>query len=405
MAPKLFIFTFSHHKHQQMPKGRDRYLKEYIVQPGDTLYSIARLFDMTTGRLRALNPEVAETDMIDVGQILRIPQAAAVRPTIEINGYIYPIYDPSQWSTIFPYLTYLSIFGHELRSGGMLTLSENEPLILAARTAGVAPLLVVTNAIEGVYSGELLHEILSNPQAQQALISNIISIAQTYGYYGVNFGFEYIFPEDYASYAVFLESAANQLHSFGLIIVASIRLVVVLEEPAVLPASLSLYSRILDRLILTPGGLICADVVNPIDAVQQGLDYITQYISGPKILIGMPACCYQWQVPYPQDGQYRVLSADEADAIIRDAVASPEIDPQTQMPFFRIMEDGRVTHVLMCESACSLMIMTLVGLYNLGGISFRPLNIFNPGKYQVININNDIRRALPRDESSDGFNL
>lgn len=379
-------------------------MKEYIVQPGDTLYSIARLFDMTTGRLRAINPEVAETDMIYVGQTLRIPQAAAVRPTVEINGYIYPIYDPSQWSTIFPYLTYLSIFGHELRPGGMLALPESEPLILAARTAGVAPLLVVTNAVEGVYSGELLHEILADPRAQQALISNSISLAKTQGYYGINFGFEYILPEDYAPYAAFLESAANQLHAFGLIIVASIRLVVVLEEPFVLPASLSLYSRILDRLILTPGGLICADAVDPIDAVQQGLDYITQYISGPKILIGMPVCCYQWQVPYPPGGQHRVLSADEADAIIRAAGASPEIDPETQMPFFRIMEEEQVTQVLMCESACSLMIMTLVGLYNLGGISFRPLNIFNPGKYQVININNDIRRVLPRDEHSDGFN-
>ena len=381
-------------------------MKEYIVQPGDTLYSIARLFDMTTGRLRALNPEVAETDMIDVGQILLIPQAAAVRPTIEINGYIYPVYDPSQWSTIFPYLTYLSIFGHELRSGGMLTNPpESRSLALAARAAGVAPLLVVTNAVDGVYSGALLHEILSNPRAQQALINNSISIAQADGYYGVNFGFEYILPEDYAPYAAFLESAANQLHSFGMIIVASIRLVVVLEEPAVLPASLSLYSRILDRLILTPGGFICAGVVNPIDAIQQGLDYITKYISGPKLLIGMPVCCYQWEVPYPPDGRYRILSADEADAIIRLSGALPEIDPQTQMPFFRIMEEGRLTQVLMCESPCSLMVMTLVGLYNLGGISFRPLSMFNPGKYQVINIDNDIRRVLPRDESSDGFNL
>lgn len=368
------------------------------MQPGDTLYSIARLFNITTGRLRSINPEVADTDAIFVGQVLRIPQDGQVRPTIEVNGYIYPGDNPVHCEPMFPYLTYLSVFGYEIRPGGLLTVPDTTELIAAAREAGVAPLMVVTNTIDGAYSGELLHEVFFDPAAQRELIRNSIEVAEAYGYYGINFGFEFLLPEDYARYALFLDMAATQLHTRGLIIVASIRLIVILNDAPTLRESLTLYSRILDRLIITPGDIVCTEGVSPIDVVQQGLDYVTQYFSSPKILLGIPTCCYEWEVPYPPDNRYRVISADQADMMIRLAGASPETDPDTQMTFFQILEDGNVSRVLMCDSTRSLMVMELVRLYNLGGVSFRTLNLFPLASYQVINVLNDIRKVLPQSD-------
>lgn len=371
-------------------------MEEYIVQPGDTLYSIARLFEVTTGRLRALNPEIGGTGAIFVGQTLHIPgDGELVRPTIEVNGYTYPVYTPDQWRIIFPYLTYLSIFGHEIRPGGMLTVPGSASPTMAARQAGVAPLLVVTNTVEGVYSGELLHGILSDPQAQQTLIDNSIAVAQAYGYYGVNFGFEQILPEDYAPYASFLGMAANRLHTLGLIIVASIRLVIVLGNPPPLVEALFLYNSILDRFIITPGDLTCAEGPAPIDIVQEGLDAVARYVSGPKILLGIPNCCYEWEVPYPPNGGYRALSSEQADAAIRLAGAYPETDPYTQMTFFRIPGEGSEQSVIMCDSTHSLQVMELVKIYNLGGVSFRTLNLFNLASYQAVSVRNHIRKVLP----------
>ncbi|HWR22214.1 MAG TPA: LysM peptidoglycan-binding domain-containing protein [Feifaniaceae bacterium] len=369
-------------------------MKEYTVQPGDTLYSIARLFDVTTARLRSLNPELAGTDDVYVGRMLRIPNDGQVRPVIEVNGYIHPVDDPLQWSAIFPYLTYLSIFDHEVRPGGVLAVPDSAALIAAARGAGVAPLMAVTNTVGGAYSGGLLHSILSDPQAQQALIKNIGEAVQANGYYGVNFGFEYIFPEDYGAYASFLDLAANQLHMLGLIIVASIRLVIILQNPPPLAESLALYSRILDRLILMPGGYACSGEQDPIDAVQQGLDFVTQYFSSPKTLLGVPNCCYEWEAPYP-DNAYRLLSPDQVEAAVHLAGAVPQTDPNTQRIFFNILEDESISRVIMCESAHSLAVTDLVNIYNLGGVSFRTLNLFNFASYQTINVRNDIRKVLP----------
>lgn len=369
-------------------------MKEYVVQPGDTLQSIARMFGVPTERLLSINPEVGAAGVLYAGQVLQVPQTRQIRLAIEVNAYTYVVAQPEPFGNVFQFLTYLSIFGHEIRQGGELVVPDSEALIYAAKTSGVAPLMVVTNTIDGVYSGELLHKILSDTRAQLMLIDQCLVAAQEYGYYGVNFGFEYVLEEDYEAYASFLDLAANHLHAAGLIILASIRLVVVLNnQTAALGESLALYNRILDRLIITPGDFICTEGLVPADAVQQGLDFVARYISGPKILLGLPNCCYQWEAPYQNGGEYQVLSPDLADAIVRSAGLYPGTEPSTQMTSFEIQGEGG-TQLILCDTQNSLLVLQLVNTYNLGGISLRTLQLFNFASYQDIEVQFNIRKVL-----------
>jgi membrane-bound lytic murein transglycosylase D len=47
---------------------------EYTVQPGDTLFTIARVFGLTPEEILAVNT-IANPDSLDVGQVIRIPRA------------------------------------------------------------------------------------------------------------------------------------------------------------------------------------------------------------------------------------------------------------------------------------------------------------------------------------------
>ncbi len=370
-------------------------MKEYVVQPGDTIESIARMFGVPTERLLSINPDMGAGGFLLAGQVLRVPETGQVQRTIEVNAYSYPVSQPDQWESVFQFITYLSIFGYEIRPSGELAVPDSETLIYAAEDAGVAPLLTVTNTIDGVYSGELAHDLLSDAQARLTLIERCLAVAAEYGYYGVNFAFEYLFEEDYEVYASFLDLAANSLHAAGLIILASIRLIVVLNnQTALLASSLSLYDRILDRFIITPGNFACSEGVIPVDAVQEGLDFVSKYISGPKILLGVPNCCYEWQAPYQPGDEYRILTANQADEIVRSVGVFAGTDPYTQMAVFEIDEDTGTQQIILCDSKNSLLVLDLVSTYNLGGISLRTLQLFNFASYQNIAIQYNIRRVL-----------
>lgn len=46
---------------------------EYVVQPGDTLYSIAQRFGVTVQAILAVNPSITDPNLIFVGQVIIIP--------------------------------------------------------------------------------------------------------------------------------------------------------------------------------------------------------------------------------------------------------------------------------------------------------------------------------------------
>lgn len=145
---------------------------DYIVQPGDTIYSISRQFDLTTAQLLSVNPELRD-GRLTIGQTLRIPESRDVRPTIEVNGYAYPTISPDSVYAALPYLTYLSILGYNIQADGTLSSIDDAWLIEAARENGVAPLMVVSNIDPDIgFSSELAHAILSDAALHRVMIDD-----------------------------------------------------------------------------------------------------------------------------------------------------------------------------------------------------------------------------------------
>lgn len=189
---------------------------EYAVQSGDSMYSIASRYGLSQSELLRANPGITNPSRLTPGQGIIIPREPPKLGTIYVNGYMLPGIDQTVLQNTLPYLTYLSIFSYEVKPDGSLAAIEDEPLIKAARDAGVAPMMVITNLVEGEgFSGDLAHTILTDEQLQNKLLDNVEKVLKDKNYYGLDIDFEYVKPEDREKYNSFLRKVVSRLRPQG----------------------------------------------------------------------------------------------------------------------------------------------------------------------------------------------
>lgn len=373
---------------------------DYIVQPDDTIYSITRLFGITTAQLLLVNPFLAETGLV-VGQTLRIPELENIRPIIEVNGYADPTISDEALEEALPYLTYLSVVGYDLRADGTLSSINETMLIEAARQKGVAPLMVVSNIDrDGRFSPELAHTVLSDVMLYQTLINYIIATLKTKNYYGVNLNLTELYPNDYMFYAEFLQSLTKQLHPLGYIVVVAPRISALIEEQealAVVNSQLP-FNSILDRLILRRTEWGCSyrqRAVSFIDELQQAIDFATQFVSSLKILISIPNCCYNFILTGQQSQLDSSLSSAQADALVYQTNGVFRIDPRSRTSHFTYVDNDGRFHEVLCEIDTNFRApIALVKTYHLGGMSFRNIDDFSKASFQNVSAMFEIRKLI-----------
>lgn len=375
---------------------------DYIIQPNDTIYSVTRLFGITTAQLLFVNPGLLEDGGLVVGETLRIPELRNVRPTIEVNGYADPTVSDETLEEVLPYLTYLSILGYDVRADGTLSYMDDTRLIGAARQKGVAPLMVVSNIDPEVgFSPELGHTLLSDKGLSQTLINYIITTLKAKNYYGINVNFTELYPSDYTAYAEFLQSLSTQLHPLGYIVVVSPRIIALIEQQAAIIAANARFpfNSSMDRLILRSTEWVCAyryREVSFIDELQQAIDFATQIVSSPKILISIPNCCYDFTLAGQQSRLDRLLSSAQADALVYQTGGVFRIDPRSRTSYFTYLDNEGVYHEVLCEIDTNFRApIALVNTYNLGGMSFRNIDDFSVTSYQTVSAMFEIRKLIP----------
>ena len=186
----------------------------YVVQPGDTLWRIARQYGVTAAQIAALN-QIPDPDVLVVGQALLILNRIKQGPlTIDVGGYAYPYISPWVLRETLPFLSQLAVFSYGFTPEGQLLPPVLADGWLAERAAatGVRPALVLTPLGQnGQFSNYLGHALLQNSQAQIRLLEEIRARMALLGDRELNIDFEYVLPEDRESFAAFVKLAADTL--------------------------------------------------------------------------------------------------------------------------------------------------------------------------------------------------
>lgn len=376
--------------------------KRHTVTSGQSLYSISRLYGVSVEDILEVNPQITNPAILLAGRVINIPPRTRRLGSIEVNGYAFPNINMEVLRKTLPYLTYLSIFSHEVNPDGTLRPVNDDALISAARAAGVAPLLVITNIEEGAsFSSNLARAILSNPEVQDRLIQNVITTMRTKNYYGLDIDFEYIYPADREKYNDFLRKVTSRLRPLGYTVTTALAPKNEANQKGLLYEAhdYPVHGALANHVILmtyewgyTFGPPLA---VSPVNEVRKVLNYAVTAIPRSKILMGMPNYGYNWTLPYRPGTAAKTLSNVGAVDLARTEGAEIKYDTTSQAPFYNYYDDQRRQHVVWFEDARSVEAkLKLADEYNLAGVSYWTINRYFPQNWLVLRSLFDVEKVL-----------
>ena len=81
-----------------------------ITTAGDTLFSIAQKYKVTVFDILSANPEISDPNNIAIGQKIQIPFANKKNYTLYTNGYALTNISSSVLNTALPFLSYVTLW-------------------------------------------------------------------------------------------------------------------------------------------------------------------------------------------------------------------------------------------------------------------------------------------------------
>ncbi len=330
----------------------------YTVQPGDTVYALARRFGVSQADILFLN-QIPAPYRLAAGQTLYIGEPAAPgTPDIQANGFAYPFISPWVLDQTLPYLSLLSVFSYGFAPDGTLlppALTDSR-LLERAEVFGVPAALVLTPlGPEGRFSNVLIHQLLSDRAARDRLLEQTAEVMAVKGYREVNIDFEYILAEDRDAFSAFVERAAEVLHPQGFQVSVDLAPKTSADQPGTLYEGKD-YARLgaaADRVLLMTyeWGYKFGppQAVAPLDQVRRVVDYALTEIPAEKISLGLANYGYDWPLPFVQ-GQTaaRTLGLVEAVQLAIRMGAEIHYDETAQSPWFEYTLAG-IRHVVWFE--------------------------------------------------------
>lgn len=369
------------------------------IRAGDSLYQIGKSYGVSVEQLVRANG-IDPHKYLVVGDSLIVPSPREKIGALEVNGYAYPFIERAALQKALPYLTYLSIFSYGVTEEGRLVPPQgDEPLIEAARSAGVQPMLVLTTVDEsGGFNSERAVSLLENEPYRAHLVQELKAVIDQKGYYGVDVDMEFIpgrLRQSYVDFVSFLERELAPHPVFVALAPKTSRdqrgLLYEAHDYAGMGAAADRSLIMAYEWGYTYGPPMA---VAPLPNVERVMRFAVGEIPPEKLLMGIPNYGYDWRLPYEKGRPARSIGNYEAVALARKYGAEIQYDETAHSPWFYYYNHRGDRHEVWFEDARSYQAkLGLAGELGVRGISiwnvmrfFQPLYTLLDGYFEIVKI-------------------
>jgi spore germination protein len=366
----------------------------YFVQPGDSLFSIARKVGVPYQELAKIN-RINVNQPLNVGFRLYIPQGQ--KRNAEFNAYVEPrgttvapVLENSAREAA-PYLTYLAPFSFQARRDGTLKepLLNNFPAI--ARTNRNVLMMVINNQENDQFSDELGRILLNDMAIQDKFLNTIVATAKKYGFRDIHFDFEFLRPADREAYNNFLRKAKQRFKNEGWLMSTALapKTSATQKGKWYEGHDYKAHGEISDFVVIMTyewgysGGPAMA--VSPIDSVRKVLEYAITEMPSNKILMGQNLYGYDWTLPFVQGSVAKAVSPQQAIQLAAKYNVPIQYDTKAEAPFFKYRDEAGKEHEVWFEDARSIQAkFDLIKELNIRGMSYWKLGLSFPQNWLLI---------------------
>lgn len=369
----------------------------YIVKQGDSLYKISQQFGIPMGRLAEVNG-MSLYRPLKIGERLYIPPRYH-RPA-EFYAYADTHYGKvsdlveQETRKAAPHLTYLGPSGYAIQRDGSLKAPGLNDFFSIARANKVAMSMVIINLEHDQFSAELANVILKDEALQNRLLDNILETAEKMNFRDVHYDIERVLPEDKEAYNRFLRKSAARIHAAGLQFSTALAPKTSAEQAGewYTAHDYKVHGEVADFVIIMTyewgysGGPPLP--VSPIRSVRRVLQYAKSEIPQEKIMMGQNLYGYDWTLPFVRGTKAKALSPQGAIALARKEQVPIQYDTRAQAPFFEYTDEDGKEHKVWFEDARSIQAkFNLVKEMGIRGVSYWRLGFPFPQNWLLIESN------------------
>lgn len=368
----------------------------YIVQEGDTLMGIANSHNVTIMQLLQNNPYLSDRQYLFPGDRIVISYNRLGR--IVTHGNAVPYINNTTYRKTLPYLTYLSIVNYTAAdTGEIISYYDDAEFIQTAKNYNVVPLMFLTTlTIQGEANTRTVYELLLSENIQDRLIENILVILREKGFVGLNLSIEYISEANLP----YIENAsariAERLSEEGFLAFTTINpnIALVDDELVFQRVDYSTLGNMADSIIFMnyewARNLNPPSPISSIYQIEGYLQYLRGTIPSDKLNIGLATIGYDWELPFIAGvSTVHVLTYDSAVDLARNEGVAIQFDDLSKTPFFVYSNSNNpfpVEHIVWFIDARSIdALLELVVEYHLQGTGIWNITIFNSQLWLIIN--------------------
>lgn len=365
----------------------------YVVQEGDSLESIAKAQGTDVMELLRNNPDVSGRELY-TGEELVISYADERTETTKTNGFVYPFIDRGTLRKTLPYLTYLTIYSYQIMPNGNLIEINDSEIIQIAREFGVAPIMFINAPHEGEdVDTDIAHNLITDTQIRGTFINNVLNIVRSKGYHGINIDTPYVQPRDRESYVELIADITGQLNKEGFTVTVTIAPSTFEVSTGIIYAGVDYTglsqaaNDVLYQLVYAwryPRNLPIS--VLPFETVTQTMDSAIKLISPEKYLLGISIVGYIWEFPYFAAVTYaNFLNYNSAMQLAEDVGSPIQFNERSRSAYFQYIDDDIEYMAWFKDSRVIYPFLTYLQYYGLEGISIWNIMYFTTSIWLLIN--------------------